>query len=184
MATQITDGFSPGDDEKAVSLLKKWKGGPLSNKLFVVLAGMVPSSGVVTVIIRRSPDLEILLVPRPHGDIVWPGMLNLPGTQFRAADWLRTDSNPLNGALERIQEAELKTELDGNPEFAGVSLHSDDRGPQVVLVYLAKVDPNHKFYEGCVWYNVEKLDELKNFVKSEIKSIKVAVDYYQKGFNL
>ena len=176
MTAGITDGFSTDDDEKVISILKKWKGGPLSDQLFTILAGMIPSSGVATVILQRSRDLEILLLPRPTNDIVWPGMLNLPGKQFRSADFHRRDNNPLNGPLERIRSDEIKTKFIGNPKFAGVSLHSDKRGPQVVLVYLAKIKSSSESVGK--WYPVNRLKDMKDFVQSELKSIDVALDFY------
>ncbi len=177
MSTIVTDGFESGDDTLVVSILKKWRGGPLSDELFTVLAGMLPHPGVATVILRKKVDLEIFLVSRPSKDIVWPGMLNLPGKQFRAADYHRPDNNPLNGPLERIQEDEIKTRFDGEPKFAGVSLHSDSRGPQVVLVYLILLKPDSEFSPKGVWVDIGKLKNMENFIQSELKSIKVALDF-------
>lgn len=181
MSATITDGFGPGDDTKVVSILKKWRGGPLSNQLFTVLAGMLPQPSVVAVILRRRRNLEVLLVPRPSDDIVWPGMLNLPGQQFRVADFHREDGNPLNGPWERIQNNELKAKFTDKPEFSGISLHLDDRGPQIVFVYLIRIKPASDFSPSGEWVEVEKLKEMKNFIQSELKSIAVALDFYTAG---
>ena len=129
---------------------------------------------------EKLKDLEILLLPRPPKDIVWPGMLNLPGKQFRAADFHREDNSPLNGPLERIQNDELKTEFIGNPEFAGVSLHSDDRGPQVVLVYLARIKSDSDLAAGK-WVSIDRLKDMENLIQSELKSIKVGLDFYNSA---
>ena len=182
MSVKVTDGLHAKEEALVISVLQKWKGGPLSDQLFTAFAKMIPLSGAVVTIFRKTGDnlTEVMLVPRPKGDPVWPGMLNLPGKMLRAIDYIRDDKKPVNGALERIQEDELGAIFPQKPKFAGVSLHSDDRGPLVVLVYWLKVDDNFKSSKGGLWFNVEDLKNLNSFIQSEIISINVALKEYKK----
>lgn len=68
MATLITSGFKPGDDEAAVEILGQWDGGPLSDLLFTQIAAMIPLVGIEVVVLRWRDEIETLLIPRPDGD--------------------------------------------------------------------------------------------------------------------
>jgi len=181
MSVKITDGFAPGDDEKVISILSKWTGGYLSDRLFIKLAGITPQAGIVVIIFRQNQkgEIEVLLVPRPDNDPLWPEMLNLPGKMFRAADYNRKDDLPVNGPLERIQKDELKIKFSKEPEFVGVSLHKDDRGPLVVLVYLSEVDNNLELPKGRMWCSINNLEKVNNLVQTELIPINIALNYYQ-----
>ena len=175
MGVKITDGFGPGDDEKAVSILKKWKGGVISDKLFTVLAGMVPTTGVVIVFLYNKKDPEVLFVPRPNGDPLWSGMLNLPGKLFRKIDFARSDQKPINGPLERIETAEIGTKLPKRPKFAGINLNSDKRGSWAILVYFIELNAKSEYKGVGEWVKVYGIKKRSDVIQTEINHINIAL---------
>jgi hypothetical protein len=176
MGQTITDGFSQGDDEKAVAILKKFKGGPISDNLFAVIAGMMPTTGAVVVFVRNRDNLEILFVPRPDDDPTWPGALNLPGKMFRNVDFHRDDKTPINGPLERIQESEIRTKFPKEPEFAGVNLNSDRRGSWAVLVYFIEVDSDFEYKGVGEWIKFSDIKSRDNLVQTEINHVNIVLE--------
>lgn len=177
MGTLITDGFDSGDDEKVITILSKWNGGPLSDKLFTSLSKLTPQISTIIVVFRRNGEiLETLLLPRPSDDPLWPNMLNLPGKMFRAMDFNRDDKNPVNGPLERIQKDELKVELDKDIiKFAGLAFQNTIRGPIMVLVHTAFVAGNFEGNSDWIWRNVTKLNDSKDMIPTEMDAIEVAL---------
>lgn len=174
MGVNITDGFDLGDDEKVVSILKKWKGGVLSDQFFTSISKMTPQIAAIIVVFRKNGEkLETLLLPRPDNDPVWSGMLNLPGKMFRAMDFKRDDKNPINGPLERIQEDEIKMHLSG-VKFAGLAFQNTLRGPIMVLVHIVFL-PTDISNENWVWRDVAKLEDSKDMIPTEMDAIKVAL---------
>ncbi|GIW61426.1 MAG: hypothetical protein KatS3mg089_0278 [Patescibacteria group bacterium] len=174
-----TDGFDPGDDEKVIALLKKWKGGTLSDALFTRLAWMLPQPTVEMVIIRkRDKTLEVLLIPRPPDDIVWPGFLHLPGQTLRRMDYFRDDNTPMNGPLERIQKYEIQTSYLRTPEFVGVAQYMTQRGPEAVHIYLGAIAKNAKLPSGAIWAAIDDLPKMRNFINHQIIPIKIAANYF------
>lgn len=177
MGTLITDGFDSGDDEKVVSILNKWKGGPLSDKLFTSLSKLTPQISTIIVVFRRKGEiLETLLLPRPSDDPLWSNMLNLPGKMFRAMDFKRDDNNPVNGPLERIQNGELKIELNKlDIKFAGLAFQDTIRGPIMVLVHTYFVSNDFKGNEDWIWRDIAKLKDASNMIPTEMDAIEVAL---------
>lgn len=181
MKNDATDGFDAGDDEKVIEIFKKWKGGPLSSKLFTVLSGILPTPTVETVILRKNGDkVEALLIPRPADDIIWKGKIHSPGGAFRFADYKREDGDPLAGVLERVEEKEIKTKFLDRPEFVTVIPVMTDRGPEVAQIYLGKVDENYQFPEGANWYDIDSLESNTDFIKHQLKVIKLAAEKFTK----
>ncbi|HKC04934.1 MAG TPA: hypothetical protein VKC54_03620 [Patescibacteria group bacterium] len=176
MGTLVTDGFGPGDDEKVVSILNKWKGGVLSDQLFTAISKMTPQVAAIIVVFRKRGDtLETLLLPRPENDPLWAGMLNLPGKMFRTVDFNREDKNPINGPLERILKDELKINFTEPPKFAGLAFQDTKRGPIVVLVHTAYIPVDFNGNEDWVWRDVAKLKEFDDMIPTEMPAIEVAL---------
>lgn len=175
MGTLVTDGFDSGDDEKVISILKKWKGGPLSDQLFTIIAGMMPTTGVVVVISYNKKDPEVVFVDRPADDPKWPNILNLPGKLFRNADFKRTDKLPQNGPLERIEKSEIESEFPKQPKYIGVNLNSDSRGSWAVLVYLVELDNKDDYKSVGEWVRVSEMNKKNNIIQTEINHINVAL---------
>jgi hypothetical protein len=172
----ITDGFDPGDDEKVIEIFKKWKGGRLSTSLFTVLAGMLPTPCIETVVLRRFGEkVQVLLIPRPPNDIVWKGKLHSPGGAIRHADYLRTDGNPFKGVFERVETQEIKTKFIEEPKFITSYPVMTQRGPEMVALFLAKIDESAVLPEGAVWYDADKLSELPTAVNHQMRAIEEAV---------
>lgn len=179
MGVKITDGFDPGDDEKVVSILNKWKGGILSDQLFAAVSKLTPQISTIIVLFRKNGDiLETLLIKRPEDDPTWPGILNLPGKMFRGADFERKDGNPVNGPLERIQESELQTKLD-NIKFAGVAYQNTKRGPIVVIVHIAEISMDFAGKPGWVWRDVAKMSQFSDMIPTEMEAIEVAIKAFK-----
>lgn len=177
MGTLVTDGFDTGDDEKVVEILKKWKGGPLSDSLFTTVSKLTPQvSAIVTIFRKRGDVIETLLLPRPSDDPLWPNKLNLPGKMFRSADFKREDGNPVNGPLERIQKNELKIDFKKEDiKFAGLAFQDTKRGPIMVLVYTLFVAADFKGNEDWVWRDVNKLKDFRDMIPTEMDAIEVAL---------
>ena len=182
MSTSITDGFSIGDDKKVIEILKKWKGGAISDDLFFTISAMAPQVSAIIVFFRKKEDkVEVLLLPRPDDDPLHAGGLNLPGKMFRNVDFKRADENALNGPLKRIQQNELKVELKNKPKFAEIVFQNTARGYIVALVHLGELSVDQKDGEGWVWADVTKLKELDNFLETETSAIEAALKHYLAG---
>jgi hypothetical protein len=182
MSTLITDGFDSGDDEKVVEILKKWKGGAISDSLFFTISAMTPQVSTIIVFFRKNGDrVEVLLVHRPDNDPMGPRLLNLPGKMFRAIDFKREDKNSMNGPFERIQTDELKIQLQSKPKFAEIVFQNTARGQIVALVYLGELSKGQKDLDNWVWVDVKKLKELNNFLETESSAIEAALKHYLAG---
>ena len=172
---QITDGFNPGDDEIVISILKKWSGGQIGNELFYTIAGMMPTTGVVVVIIHNPSDPEIIFVTRPSDDPLLKSQLNLPGKLFLNADFNRSDKFPANGPLERITKDEIESDFPKKPEYVGVSLNSDTRGSWAVLVYIIELE-NKSLYRGVgEWIKMSKISDRKDIIQTEVNHINLVL---------
>ena len=180
--TSITSGFDNGDDEKVINILDKWDDGPLSDKLFTKLSQLSPQTALITVVFRENNgETETLLLERPEGDPVWPGMLNLPGKMFRKTDFSRGDGRPENGPIERIEESEIGTKFTNRPKFAGVTFQDTKRGPVIVLVCVVNEDV--KLTKGGEWHPVKELNSLTKLINTELVVINVALEAYLAGSN-
>jgi len=184
MSIKVTDGFTSGDDEKVVSILDKWNGGPLSDELFTRVSKMNVLVSAICVIFRKNGEnTEVLLLPRPNDDPTWPGLLNLPGKMFRPIDFERDDKNPINGPFERIQKDELNTKFKGSPKFSGIVFQDTKRGPIVALIYNAWVSKDSESNTDWNWIDVSKLKDLKNLLDTEMSAIEKALESYSAGSN-
>lgn len=176
MGVKITDGFDAGDDEKVISILKKWKGGVISDNLFATISKLSPQVSVIVTVFRMNEGRrEVLLLTRPKDDPTWPGMLNLPGKMLRTSDFKRSDGNPVNGALERIKDDELKKEFAGKPRFAGIAFQNTERGSITALVHIAELSDYTDTSGEWVWADVTKLSGMNNLIKAEPVAVKVAL---------
>lgn len=173
-----TDGLTPEQDAQLVSLLRMWGGGRISDIVFTQLAAMIPQPIVEVVVFRDGSELETLLIPRPKGDIVWPGMLHTPGTALRASDYKRPDGTPLNGAFERI-EREIDNQLAHPPTYAGRLHRMSGRGPDVTEVYITELLEGSSLKPGQVWYPVEQLQAHPLFIQEQMGHVKLATQAYR-----
>ena len=184
MATLITDGFDQGDDEKVVSILKKWKGGVLSDILFTKLAKILPQVCVETVILRKNNrKIEVLLVSRPDGDPVWPKMIHSPGGQIRAVDFHRKDKKVVNGVFERVQKNEIRTNFILEPVFVENIERTTKRGSEVAIVYFTQIEEDSGLSKEIIWCDVEKLENLPNMMKDQIEMIRNVAKFYLASSN-
>jgi hypothetical protein len=179
MNKDITDGFGPGDDEKVIEILKKWKGGRLSNELFTELAGILPAPCIESVILRKNEGkVEVLLIPRPENDIVWKGMLHSPGASIRRSDYQNNPEDAFTETLKRIEDQEIKNKFEEKPRFITSYSIMTKRGPEVVLLFLAKISDRAVLPEGSGWYDIENLNEIPNFLSHQTKAIEEAAKVF------
>ena len=179
-----TEGLTLEQDRQLVELLKLWPGGPISTPAFTELARMIPQPIVEVVVLRKNGDrLETLLIPRPDDDIVWPGMYHTPGAALRAADFKRDDGNPLNGPFERIQRAELGSEFNAIPSFAGRIHRLGDRGPEVAEIYVAELLVDIHSPQNHIWYPVEDLAENPKFIQGQLGHVRLAASKYLESYS-
>lgn len=179
MIPKITEGFDIGDDEKIISILKKWNDGVISNDLFFQISRMTPQVSAIIIFFRKIEGrIEVLLLPRPDDDPLGAGQLNLPGKMFRTIDFKREDGNPMNGPFERIQSSELKLKLENGPKFAEIVFQNTARGSIVAMVHLGELPDGQKDKDDWVWADVTKLRELPNFLETETSAIEAGLKHY------
>lgn len=173
-----TEGLTPEEDVELVVLLKK-SVGRISTPVFTEIARIIPQPIVEVVIFRRNEDvLETLLIPRPEDDIVWPGMYHTPGVALRAADFRRDDQEPLNGAFERIQRGELKSNFLYPPIFTGVMNVVGERGGGVSQVFVTGL-PEDSSQPDHIWYPVDLLPQNPKFIQSQMRHVRLAAAFFE-----
>ncbi len=179
MSRLVTSGFREGDDGAAVEILGRWDGGPISDPLFTVLAGMLPQPVVEMVILRANQEtgaIEVLLIERPEGDPVWPGMIHTPGTALRWADFNHTQG-VLAAAFERLRGLGGESGLDfSEPQFVKVIHRMVRRGPEVAQIFWAWVYGDPVLAAGARWVHVRELDSLDNLIEHHHEHIRLAVE--------
>lgn len=181
MGQLVTSGFSPGDDAAAVAILDKWEGGPISDQLFTVLAGMLPQPVIEMNILRRNPVggyLEVLLIERPDDDPVWPGMVHTPGTALRRSDFDHPQG-ALVPAFARLRglggEAGLQF---AEPVFVTVLNRTSRRGADVGQIFWTTVEGDPELRSGAYWVSVDGLDGVTNLIENHAYHIGLAVAAY------
>jgi|SRR3989344_2217825 len=180
MIPEITDGLGPGEDEIAIGVLRKVNAnGRLGRKLFTEIARIIPQPIVEIVVLRmRDGRVETLLIPRPEGDPVWPGMVHSPGVAIRNSDLREegVDSAPVS-AVERV-ESEIGNPLLAEPELVGVYNQKTRRGGVASQIYFAEIAPDAGLPEGAFWHPVDELPTLDNFIPDQYPFIELAARYY------
>lgn len=174
-----TEGLTLEQDRQLVELLKLWSGGSISTPVFTELARIIPQPIVEVVVLReREGRLETLLIPRPEGDIVWPGMYHTPGAALRKADFERSDNDPLNGPFERIQRGELGSQFKERPTFAGKIFRMAVRGPEVAEIYIAELPDDVSTPDSHIWYPVEDLPNNPKFIQHQLGHVRIAAGQF------
>lgn len=178
---QTTSGFDPGDDEAVVSIFRKWDGGPLGDKLFTVLAGIIPQPIVEVVVLRENNGtLETVISPRPEGDIMWPGKMHSPGSAMRRSDFLRDSNDPLIGVFERIQRGELGIPFASRPTFVGMHYALSTRGPVVSQIFVTLLPAEVELPTTCTWYPIDELGEHPSFIQEQLPFMQQVAAYFRE----
>ncbi|MDO8610249.1 MAG: hypothetical protein Q7R95_06880 [bacterium] len=139
-----SSGLSLIQDIQLEHLLKSWNGGPFSTHVYTQLA-RIPQPIIEVVVFRKLEDaIETLIIPRPDDDIVWPGMYHNPGSALRTSDYSRSDSTPLNGPFERIQQSEIKTNFAYEPVLVTNLDRLTKRGPESCRVFFTELNGDPK----------------------------------------
>lgn len=182
MARLVTSGFDPGDDDTVVAILNKWGGGPFSDALFTQIAMMTPQLIIEVVVLREEEEdgvIETLLLPRPPGDIVWPGMVHIPGTALRLGDFLQVPlDTPQLGAFGRIRQ-EIGQDF-ADLEFVGMHYGVGKRGAASSEVWVATL-ADGELPEGTFWYRTDKLASLPTFIQDQLPFVRMAVAHFIQG---
>jgi hypothetical protein len=180
MSQLITDGLTAADEKQLTEILKKWKGGALSDSLFTSLAQMLPMPCVESIVFRKVKGrTECLLTPRPENDPIWPGFIHSPGSVLRAIDFRRPDGVAVNGPFERVQKNEIMNKFEYPPIFVDIHTHLGARGPEVLLIHFTSISKHAVLPAGCLWADVGSLLERPNFIKHQQPAILMAA----KKFN-
>lgn len=184
MSQLITDGLAMADEKQLMQLLKKWKGGPLSDSLFTALAQMLPMPCVESIVLRNvNGRTECLLTPRPENDPIWPGFIHSPGSVLRAMDFRRPDGVAVNGPFERVQEKEIMNKFEYPPIFVGIHTHLGARGPEVLLIHFTSISKQAILPAGSLWADIDSLLELQNFIKHQHPGILMAAKKFNEQTN-
>ncbi len=185
MAQLITSGFEEGDDDLALQILSRWDGGPISVPLFTRLAGMLPQPVVEMVIFRVSPTseyLEVLLIERPEGDPVWPGMVHTPGTALRRSDFDHPEG-PLAPAFARLRGVGGESGLEfSEPRFVTVLNRVSKRGADVGQIFYTMVEGDPPLQSGAFWAKADELWRVDNLIENHAQHVGLAlVAYVEHG---
>jgi len=145
------------DVRQAADLLNQLTPGYLPEPIFVAIARLAVLTAIEFIPLRFAADgsgVEVLLLPRPDSDPIWPGAMHTPGTIVRPTDTTFT------AAQMRLVREELG--LNELPPLIanGTNLIECDRGRGVTMEFIAVMD-NIEPVQG-VFYNCNDLP--KNFV--------------------
>lgn len=185
MQKDITEGLTEQEDLQLQKILEKWAnagGGRISDKTFALFGHTIPQICVETIIFRKDPasgNVETLLLKRPEGDVVWPGMFSFPGKAMRRSDFFQGEVKPVDSVIKRIEENELENKLDGEPIFVDAPVYMSERGPTAVFCYLGKLSEDAVLPLGAVWQNVDLLEQNPAFIKSEMYCLRPVLAYFK-----
>jgi hypothetical protein len=125
-------------DEEIVSLcrlLAKCQPGELPIEIFNEIARLTVSLAIEFIPLRyNGQQIEVLLIPRPTGDPIWPGMVHTPGTILRPTDTSFED------AFNRLFNDELGIADKPNLLFNGFNLGTGLRGSTLSLEYIINLN--------------------------------------------
>ena len=120
--------------KQIVGQLGKLQPGFLPFELFLQVARLVALPILELVPLRRIEGrIEVLLLERGANDLLWPGMLHIPGTVIRATD------NSAGDAIGRIRQDELAGLKFTTPKLIKTDFHKSRRGSEVAQVYCTEV---------------------------------------------
>jgi hypothetical protein len=140
---------------------------PIPTPVFTEMARLVATPLIELIPFKIiEGKLHVRMIPRPEGDIVWPGMVHVPGSAFRPGE-----------GLEDVFERLFQGELDGAnvPEinYAGMRWHRGERGHEMAWVchYLENEETSSRVGE---FYPIDDLP--KNAVESQLPMIYAVAD--------
>ena len=163
--------------QKLADLLGKLHPGFLPFSVFQEVSRLVVTPIVEVVPLRiRANKTEVLLVPRPDDDPVWPGQLHVPGTTVRATD----TPGSFNDAFDRVFMGEIAPVRVRMSQFVLNILHHSGRGMEASQVHWAEIKGEST--QGA-FYDADNLPE--NIVVSQLDFIPQAIAHFKhyKEFN-
>lgn len=160
---------------RLTELLGRLEPGFLPFSVFQEVTRLV-ATPIVEVVPLRIQDgtTEILLIPRPDDDPVWPGQLHVPGTTVRASD----TSGSFDDAFNRIFKGEIASVKVRMSQFVLNILHHSGRGMEASQVHWAEVEGEPE--EGK-FYDVNNLPD--GLVASQRDFIPAAIEDFKRFQN-
>lgn len=151
-----------------ITSLKQCEPGNLPPELFLEIARLTPLIAIEFVPLRKCNDVvEVLLIPRPEEDTLWPGKLHTPGTILRATD------SGFEDAFERLFAEELQiTDTRPTPQFTGYSYTHDKRSASVLFEYVLPLNDSHI----GTFYDCNNLPD--NFISEQAEILRRAVAHF------
>ncbi len=160
-------GLGETEEKQLISLMGKVQD-KMSIGVFEAVAEKFVITAVETVVMRRAgARLETLLIPRPEGDIHWPGLLHTPGSILRRSDY---DNGGYVATFKRIEEKEVGAKFAYPPRFVGYHFEMNKRGGCNHMVFIAEIEAGAQ-HQG-EFYDVDDLPA--NFLDEQVKLIKLA----------
>lgn len=167
-------GLTDSEEKQLITLLGKVQD-KMSMEVFEAVAAKFVITAIETVILRRNENkdnqVETLLIPRPEGDMHWPGKLHTPGTILRESDFV---NGSYDQAFARIQNKEIEVEFSVAPRFVAYQFANNVRGACNHLVFIAEID-NSKDFAG-EFYPVDNLPS--DFLEDQREMVEFAASRF------
>lgn len=133
------------ETQQLIELLEKVPAGYLPEGVFVNIARLAVLTAIEFVPLRYNQGkIEVLLLPRPSTDPIWPNLLHTPGTILRSTD------NSFEDAFKRLCEEEIGVTGNHKIIFTQNSIDKGQRGSAVLFEHILIMDEpplNGKFYD-------------------------------------
>jgi len=159
------------DHQELCRLLEQMTPGLLPRDVFHAIARlMVTTTFVVVPLVRKQGQTYVLLHRRPHDDLYYASMLDLPGTVIRASD------ESLSAVYDRLLQAELpNVPIKQGPVFVSHIYDLIVRGREVVLIHWVELNDA---FEANHLFSVEKLPA--DLVPTDRARIALAAEHFRR----
>ena len=156
--------------QQTAALLKQFEPGFLPYPVFEQVARLVALPIVEFIPLRKTDTgIEVLLIARPHDDVLWPDLLHTPGTVVRATDF-GTEATVWPPFSRIIHDELLDTEL-GQPQYVGSLLNKSKRGVEQAQIYWVEVlgDPKVGTFYPVTNLPSTLMDSQKTFIAEAVR---------------
>lgn len=180
----VTDGLTVNEEQAIVTLLGGYRGGQLGSALFTRLARILPQPICEVVPYRVNKEgVDLLVLRRPEGDHIWPGMYHTPGTAIRQSDFYPNEDGlvrPFDHALARLQNTEFGQNIT-QFRYAGKDARMVGRGPEFIEIFVAEVAADAKIPSNCEWVSIHDLEGDPKFIDHQLSHIRAAMRFLLDG---
>jgi len=167
----MTNTLPEAEVTQVTKLLSMLEPGFLPFELFHQIARLVvtPIIELVPLRVSATGSVEILLLPRPADDPIWPGQLHVPGTVIRATDSPHSFHDGLQRTVNELGDGDI-----GVPVFVKNLLHPSGRGMEATQVYWVEIKSQPRIGK---FYSADKLPTL--IVKTQLDFIPDAIAHFK-----